>query len=227
MALFPNVILYTLAYAVAVVVVLAVIMWAWGNFLDRHEHNPSRVRAAMCQILLLTLAVEAGLAHQNVVHRWVWRLSLLSAFWGSFDAILRFPAAHEIESFFSGKQIFLCFGKFLTYCCGMVNLRQHYPILLATIILIVWGLPMLYLMALPLDPREQVLRDTSKDVDIAVRLWRLLCSSTERAQWVSRWRGVWYQSLNTASDQSPLARMAICTASSHHRRLLRKRGRCV
>ena len=46
--------------------------------------------------------------------------------------------------------------------------------------LVIWGLPVLYLMALPLDPAEQVAADEEDDVDIVMGIWNLTTCQKER-----------------------------------------------
>lgn len=52
-------------------------------------------------------------------------VSLLTNFWGALDAVLRFPAAHDLESFFSLKQLFLLLTKTFSFGLGMVSFKSH------------------------------------------------------------------------------------------------------
>jgi len=208
-------------------VLLATLVWAWGGFLDRHEHDPARVRAAMFIILSLATVAELALCASGVTHSVVAWVSVIVNVWGGMDALLRFPAAHSLESFFSLKQFFLLVVKTFAYAFGMVTFRKNLATFLAVLLINIWGMPVLYSMALPMDPAEQVVKDDSYDVDLAVRVWQLASCSYERRQCMVSCKGWWYQSLTLASESSSLARLAICAASPEHRRALKKLGRSV
>merc|ERR1719424_548527 len=149
-------------------IVLALSIWLWGAFLDIREHDPARVRARMFIILALATACELGFALQGFTHQWVAVVSLIVNVWGGVDALLRFPASHDFESFFAGKQFMLLMAKTFSYAFGIIGFRQHIGTFLNVLLLIIWGLPVLYLMALPLDPSEQVMKDEQDDVYIVV-----------------------------------------------------------
>lgn len=211
----------------AVAAMLGAIMWAWGAYLDKHEHDPARVRAVMLLILLVAAPTEVGLASQGYVKPWVLSASLLANLWGGFDAVLRYPGAHSLTSFFGIKQCTLIAVKTLAYTFGMYAFKWDSAVFWIMLLIDVWGLPILYLMAVPMNPKEQVVADDAYDVDLAVRLWQLACSSLERRRCVATCKGWWYRELHTASERSAIARFAICAASSEHRRALGKRGRSV
>jgi len=203
------------------------ILWIWGRFLDMHEHNPDRVRAAMFAILAVATSLEFSLAAFGVMHWWVAVVSLIANLWGGVDALLRYPVSHQIDSFFVLKQFVLLVVKTLAFAVGMVTFRNSPAVMLAVLPGFVWGLPLLYLMALPMDPAEQVSRDDATNVDIALRVWKFAVNPLERHSCITSCRGWWYRSLSAASECSMLARLVVCTASSEHRRALRKRGRSV
>merc|ERR1740121_2167807 len=115
----------------------------------------------------------------------------------------------------------------MAYTFGMVAFEQDIAIYMSTLILSVLGLPILYLMAIPMDPAEQVALDEAYDIDVVRRLWQFASCSLERRRCMVSCRGWWYKKLNTASECSVLAKIAICAASPEHRRVLRKVGRCV
>jgi len=82
-------------------------------------------------------------------------------------------------------------------------------------------------MALPLDPSEQVLLNDANDVDLAVRMWRLMVNSHERRSCYMSCRGWCYKSLAEASETSGLVRYALCAASPEHRSFYTKKVRSV
>mmetsp|Transcript_4732 Transcript_4732/g.13835 ORF Transcript_4732/g.13835 Transcript_4732/m.13835 type:complete len:229 (-) Transcript_4732:398-1084(-) len=207
---------------------LGVAVWAWGCFLDSYEHDPDRVRKWMLGILAFTVATELGLAGSGVVPAWVAVFSLVANLWGGLDAVLRYPAAHDLESFFSVKQFFLLTVKTFAYAFGIVSFKLHIVKFLLVLLFNTWGLPVLYLMALPLDVCEQVAKDDDYDVDLAVRVWQLTLSPTERSKCMATFQSWWYRKLSTASESSTLARkLVLCSASPEYRRTLQRRGRSV
>jgi len=209
------------------IVTLALLIWAWDTFLDRHDHSPIRIQRIMIAILALVTFAELQLVYANKTRLWVFWASLIVNCWGGLDALLRFPVAHDLESFFTLKQLVLLLAKTLAYVFGMVSLRDHVATFMAVLFLDIWGLPVLYAMALPMDPIDQVRADESDDVDLAIRVWQLAMSSTERQRYLASCRSWMYRGLTAVSEHSSLARMAVCAASPAHRRMLRRRGREV
>merc|ERR1712039_844798 len=113
------------------------------------------------------------------------------------------------------------------YGFGMATFRRDVGKFFMVLLLIIWGLPVLFLMALPLDPAEQVAKDDSHDVDLLVRLWRLARCSKERRQALATCRTWWNRNLVAVAEVSPLARFAISTASPAIRRSFKRNGRMV
>jgi len=218
----------TLSVAVTIIVVfilLGILVWAWGLFLDKYEHDPGRVRAVMFLVLSVITATEIGFAMDGFILPWVAWVSVAVNLWGPLDALLRYPAAHELESFFAVKQFALLVGKTFAFAFGVISLKTN--IIKFMVELNIWGLPVIYLMALPLDPAEQLLKDDSYDVDLAVRVWQLAMCSRERRVCIATCRTWWHKNLVAASECSQLARFAICAASPEYRRTFKAKGRCV
>jgi len=205
-----------------------VMVWLWGIFLDKYEHDPGRVRAAMFAILAVASIVETSLSLCSVTHWWVAVVALVVNVWGGVDALLRYPAAHQIESFFVLKQFALLVVKTFTFAVGMVHFKDSVVVMVAALPGHIWGLPLLYLMALPMDPAEQVVKDDAYNVDLAVRVWKIAVCSSERRECIDSCRGWVFRRLCAASERSPLARkLAICAASPKYGRTLRRVGRSV
>lgn len=208
-------------------IVLAFIIYMWGKFLDKHEHDPERVRSMMFLILTFVTLVEMSLSSQGITHPWVAYLSVVTNLWGGLDALLRYPAAHSLESLFTAKQLLLLTAKTIGYAFGMKVFRLHAGVFFVELLLNIWGLMVLYLMALPLNEKEQVVRDSDQDVDLVVRVWKLATVSHERRRCAVKCRTWWYRSLTAASEFSPVARVAICAASPEYRRTFKRGGRSV
>jgi len=206
-------------------IILGLLIWLWGTFLDVHEHNPARVRSAMTVILALATLCELGFSTYGWTCQWVAIVSLVVNLWGGLDALLRFPAAHEFESFFAAKQVCLLLAKTFSYAFGMIDFRQHIGKFLVVLLIIIWGLPVLYLMALPLDPAEQIAADEHDNVDLIVKVWRLTTCQKERLRCAKTCKNWMHRRLFSASQGSPIARIALCAASSTYRRAYASKGR--
>eukprot|EP00416_Gambierdiscus_australes_P039383 CAMPEP_0171111582 /NCGR_PEP_ID=MMETSP0766_2-20121228/75632_1 /TAXON_ID=439317 /ORGANISM="Gambierdiscus australes, Strain CAWD 149" /LENGTH=84 /DNA_ID=CAMNT_0011573583 /DNA_START=30 /DNA_END=281 /DNA_ORIENTATION=+ len=57
-------------------------VWAWGIYVDKHEHDPGRIRAVMFLILALITAIDLGLVADGVFGPGVAWVSLLVNLWG-------------------------------------------------------------------------------------------------------------------------------------------------
>lgn len=212
-------------------ILMSVALYVWGLFLDTHEHDHGLVRAVMVFLLSGATAVELSLSLFGLTPFWVTLLTVFVNTWGGLDAILRYPMVHDSESLFAMKQLLLVALKTAAYIACMIlsvlDGRSGFVPFLAVLLLDVWGLPLLYLMAIPCDPFQQVVTDDAGDVDLAVRVWQLAICASERRRCLATCKGWWYRRLTAASERHPLARLAICVASPEHRRVLRMRGRSV
>mmetsp|Transcript_121699 Transcript_121699/g.190947 ORF Transcript_121699/g.190947 Transcript_121699/m.190947 type:complete len:217 (+) Transcript_121699:35-685(+) len=181
----------TLLHLAIAVAILCALLLTWSDHLDRHEHNPGYVRGHMIGILLLAIVVEVSSVMCALMSSWAFYTCLLANVWGSFDAVLRFPARHRSGSLFAWKQYTLI--AFKTYSCifGVSNLSPEVGIRCLLIFLDVWGLPLFFLMARPMDPAEEV-ADEMDDVDLVFRMWHLAASHHERCRCLAKCRR-WYQ----------------------------------
>lgn len=209
------------------VLILTFLIWVWGSVLDSIEHDPGRVRALMFIILSTVAACELSLVTCGIFHSIVVWISLVANLWGGLDALLRYPASHDLDSFFSAKQIGLLLIKTAAYSFGAVDFRASTGIICIALLLAVWSLPILFLMAMPMDPKEQVAKNDKYDIDLLVRVWQLVASSRERNHCLSVCRFWWNRKLMAASESSSLARMAICYASPQYHRAFKRVGRSV
>lgn len=218
-----------LATIVFSVFILAFFIRLWGQFLDTHEHKLPRVRFAMLFILALATAFEIGLAANGLTRQWVVVVSLIVNFWGGLDALLRFPAEHDLDSFFAMKQFGLIVVKSLSYAFGITGFSAigHIGMFLVVLLIDIWGLSVLYLLALPLDTAEHVLANDRDDVDLIVRMWQLTTCLTERQRCMRSCEKWFHRRLLAASEGSPTATAALCAASPLYRRAFSKDRRSV
>merc|ERR1719210_1753110 len=110
----------------------------------------------MLSLLSCATAVELGLSLFGLTPCWVALLTVFVNTWGGLDAILRYPMVHDSESLFAMKQLVLVALKTAAYIACMIlsvlDGRSGFVPFLAVLLLDVWGLPLLYLMAIPCDP---------------------------------------------------------------------------
>jgi len=210
---------------------LTAAMWLWGSLLDQHEHDPARVRASMFLVVVLVATTELILVLSGVVAPWVLLVSLTANIWGSFDAVLRFPATHELESLFSAKQFMLLFAKTVAFIYGFESVRLHLGKAICVLLFNIWCLPVLYLMAMPLDACEHVHSDDDYDVDLLYRLWQLAVHGPERRKALATCRKWWFGKLRGATECRALAPLAVqisaCHASRAYQRSIVRQGRGV
>lgn len=206
------------------VVILSLLAWVWGIYLDKVDRDPGPVRYTMFLILLLVGSVEVGCAVCGLTNPWVAKVSILVNVWGGLDAILRFQAAHELESFFAAKQFTLQVTKTVAFIGGIRGFRQNVCKFTMLLLLDVWGMPVLYLMALPVHAATS--RDDASDVDLILRVWQLATSWKERHKFWTRCQTWWLSKIGTVTEKSPLmARYAMYAAASPIQR--RRLQRCA
>lgn len=199
-------------------------IWLWGEYLDRYQHSPGQIRAAMFSMLAVAVTAELLISH-SIMRRWVVGVVLFTNVWGGLDALLRYPSVYDLDSFFSVKQLGLLLAKSFSYAIGIIHFKLHVAVSLIVLLLISWGLVVVYLMALPPDAAAGGCADD--DADLLVRLWRLAVSSDERRQCLAGCAKWWRRKLAAAADISQLACFAICLASPDFRRVYKRRCRRV
>mmetsp|Transcript_7050 Transcript_7050/g.15173 ORF Transcript_7050/g.15173 Transcript_7050/m.15173 type:complete len:215 (-) Transcript_7050:24-668(-) len=154
-------------------VALGIAAAVWSHYIDIHINDLRAVRAAMVLILLLAFTIELVSTALGTTSWWWPALCFIVDFWGGLDAILRFPAQHQGSSLCSVKQLTLQMAKAVGLPFSFRNFRPNVCIFVIAFILDVIALPLLYVMAVPLDPAKQVALDEGGDVDLVVRVWRL------------------------------------------------------
>lgn len=220
-------IMHVLVVSMTHSVAIPSIMFLWLNFVQKLEHDPARVRSAMLLALIGVSCIEVGLATRGITYTWVAWVSLLINAWGGFDAILRFPAAHKIDSFFARKQTFLVVLKACVYTAGVVSIERSLATFVSMLMMSILGLPAMYMLALPANKAEHVMRSDEYDVDLVLRLWQMAFSPTERLQCIVMCKSWWHSSLSVAAESSPIASLAVSMTSQRHQQTLRRKVRCV
>jgi len=216
---------FMLAVIVLAIMGLIVLAALWGTFLDKHEHNHAKVRDVMLAGLALAACMEILFVFSDLANLWVLVISLVADIWGALDALLRYPAASGKA--FVVKQLTLHFLKTVAWAMGYKSYARHGCKFILVLFYNLWGMPVTYIMSLPLDTRECVPKSDNHNVDISRRLWHLTWSAHERRQCLQTCKRWWYRRLSSASEYSGLARKAICAASPVYRRRFQKGSRCV
>lgn len=201
-------------------------VWLWSEYLDRHWYSYEQIRGLMFPIIIVIIVLELVICH-SIMQRWVIGMVMLCDLWGSVDAILRYPSVYDFNSFFSLKQVVLLIAKTCSYAFGITNFNLPIAICLILVLLFTWLLPMMYLVALPFDEEDQLVKSDARDVDLLVHLWRLAVSSSKRRQCLAICAKWWRRKLIAASEFSQLGYCLICIASPDFRRVYRKNCRRV
>lgn len=166
----------TIGYFLASCVACGIAVWRWCVWLDKRPH-PEHVRGAMFVVLLLATALELGLVAAGHLRWWMMWLLLSMNCWGSGDAVLRYPMLHDVDTFFTLKQLLLLPMKICCLALGFKNLAKSKLWFFHILLLNVVTLPLLYFLALPLDATEAEQRLAVHDVvdeDICVRAARFV-----------------------------------------------------
>ncbi|CAD7937715.1 unnamed protein product [Amoebophrya sp. A25] len=152
-------------------------LWLWTLFLD--TARPPSARLAMHIFLAVVCSLEFFIWWRDNLRDWAFWCVMFCNFWGMFDAILRFPTVHELDSFFSLKMIVLVALKTMTYAVGFKNMGKNAILFLGCLFGCVWSMPLLYVMALPIgDSRMAHARTDCRDVDVLLKIY-IFCSQQE------------------------------------------------
>lgn len=153
---------------------LASVVYEWSCFLGRRP-GPARTRAGLLMALGVTTTVELCLCFVGFFHWWMAFVILVLNAWGPLDAVLRYPIMYDIDTFFTVKQLLLLSVKLAIFSFGLTDLLASLPLLVALSIMDFAALPLLYLVALPLDLSAEEQRRASwgvRDEDLALRVAR-------------------------------------------------------
>jgi len=189
-----------------------------GAFLDAHDHEITRVRSILLSFVVMTAATDIILTGFGFLGSWALVVVLVVDIWGNLDAVFRFPAWHRPESPFTLKQITFIVLKTASCMLGFKNLKQNIVVFFFLVVMDAWGAPLLYLMALPLDAADQSDISVEDDIDIVVRVWRLISSPSERRRCLQNCRRTRHRHMVMACEYCPLVRLILGdTSKASHR----------
>jgi len=185
-------------------------------------------------IFLLVLAtatcIDLALCVWRYVAWWMLPTLLLLNCWGALDAVLRFPVLHGFDSAFSCKQLLLLLLRGILYVVGAQSSLSK-TAMFAVLILNVLGLPLMYVLALPLDDMmgcdQQVAARDVVDKDLAVRVWRFTTDASSRRQCVAQYRRRGFAIAASVARTIPITQRVFCYFDPRLQRALHKSTRCV
>jgi len=147
-------------------------LWAWTIYLD--EAKPAGVRFILYLAFIFIGLIEYSIWHLDLTKPWLIIPVLICDIWGMYDAVARYPVVHDIDSFFTLKEVVLLAAKTLAYAMGFRNIGRMAGWFLLCLFTNVWFLPLLYLMALPIgDSQMQHAKTDVIDQDLVIRLINL------------------------------------------------------
>lgn len=172
--------LFILVFAIGV-------CWLWPDFVDNSD--PPRIRAALLMILCFATGFEVVIWLTGIVKSWVLVLVLVTNLWGMGDAFLRFPVVKDIDSLFGLKQILLFITRILGYALGFRDIGTHVGWFILIMLACIFTVPICWLTALPIgDAASMHMKNDAVDVDILVRIWRIITDSKDRSETMARFR---------------------------------------
>mmetsp|Transcript_75959 Transcript_75959/g.154106 ORF Transcript_75959/g.154106 Transcript_75959/m.154106 type:complete len:269 (+) Transcript_75959:81-887(+) len=161
---------------------------AWTAYLWKRP-DLARVRAGLLLVLLGTTFLEATLCFTGRFSAWAFPILLFLDAWGPLDAVLRFPAVHDIDTLFGLKQAVLLCGKLVLLPFAFRDLLGSLCLLLELTVINFAVLPLMYLLALPLDRSPEEQRRAAKgveDMDLLLRIGRLASDPRRRSALLRR-----------------------------------------
>lgn len=157
-------------------------LWAWCGYVGSRP-SPACTRRAMIAILGVVTFVETVLCFAGYLHWWMVPVILAINTWGPLDAVLRFPVLHDIDTLFTVKQVSLLCGKVVAFSFGIAALLDSIQLLCILFCINFIILPLIYLVACPLEHSIEEQRRLAKgvaDVDIALKFARAMSDPRKR-----------------------------------------------
>lgn len=189
-----------------------------------------RTRFAMYVVLALSTVFELALCARAVFVWWMWPVILVMNSWGALDAILRFPVLHGFDTMFALKQVVLLVVRVGLYIYGLSSFSDNRIVFFAALMLNILGLPLMYVLALPLDDTACEQAGAARmvvDVDIFVRIGRAVLDPKERRECMLHCSHRARQMVAGAARRSSLLSQAACRLDPQMRKVLQKSGRDV
>merc|ERR1712183_1261399 len=105
-------------------------LWAWSNYVSTRQ-SPSSNRKALLAVEMVATFGELGLCCAGYLFWWMFPLVAITNAWGPLDAVLRSPVVHDLDTFFTVKQVFLLCIKLVSLPFGLADLLENLNLLVA------------------------------------------------------------------------------------------------
>lgn len=179
--------------------------------------------APLSWLLALFTLFESCFCYSGLVNGKAFLVLVLCNAWGMLDAVLRFPAVHDIDTFFSMKQLVLLVVKTLCYSLGFREISKSVGWFLMSVFGNVWAVPLLYLMALPIgDSSAQCADLGERDVDILLKMYRFCTNPSKRRQCRHSCQYRKHRAIVSLAEKFPCTRGAIAFLFPYYKSVLRK-----
>lgn len=142
--------------------------------------------------------------------------------WGYTDAVLRFPVIHQIDSFFTVKNLVLLAFKVAMLAFGFrkLDIVSNACLMVFLMVMNVLGLPALYFAALPVEAtvvQQRLAAHDVNDVDMAQNAYLFATDASHRKECLATMR----RCMPRVSDKmliSPVVKEVITVLSPMHRK---------
>eukprot|EP00811_Abedinium_folium_P003103 NODE_12855_length_1199_cov_19.347015.p1 GENE.NODE_12855_length_1199_cov_19.347015~~NODE_12855_length_1199_cov_19.347015.p1 ORF type:complete len:272 (+),score=41.91 NODE_12855_length_1199_cov_19.347015:84-899(+) len=197
----------------------------WCSRLDG-DPSPASTRLCMWPVFAAMLAWEAAFFFAGFLSWRAMPILSLASTWGAVDAIMRYPVVHSLTSLFALKQVLLIIAKAIACGCYFNDLRHNVLWFLGYMLMCLLTMPLMYLLALPLDYREGGF-PAIDDKDIAVRAVNLVRNREARVQTYKSCRHTAYGLAVYIGRRSSLASRFVCRVAPECRSALHTGSRRV
>jgi hypothetical protein len=194
----------------------------WGAWLEYRKPYPEKIRQRLHLANCVITLAELVFVWNGVLRTWMLLPIIVVNGWGYLDAVLRFPIVHEMESFFTLKNILLLAFKVAMLAFGFRRLDQvsSMCIMISLVLVNLLCMPALYLIALPLDDDEIDQRLAAHDAvedDLAQSALRFLTCSCYRQEKLDYIRKRLYASSQKILESS-VGQKVVSVSSPKHRK---------
>lgn len=215
-------------WTVLAVIILLIILCGGGIGWCLYLECQPAIRCTRCllvgALVLLTVA-SFGACSGEHFDWWIFPAVVTVNILGPLDALLRFPVIHGFSTISPWKQISLLVLKAAIYICGDCTTSTNKIALLSALLLDCIAFPLMYLFALPyheVQEEQSLLARGIVDVDIAVRVGRLIVDSKSRHESALECKRLARASALSVASACPAAGRLLCRLDPHLQSAMRK-----
>jgi hypothetical protein len=175
-----NLVLLIFAYLAFFLIFAFGICWWWPEYVD--ETDPPRVRRWLHTFLAIQVVMELWVYFVGFIKFWTILVVLFCNAWGMFDAFLRYPSCHDIDTLFGLKQVALVTLKLCVYALGFIDIGNRIGWFIFMILTFVFTLPIVWLTALPFGSIGMYNQKMDiVDEDLMYKIYKVLVVPSDRA----------------------------------------------